>query len=103
MTLSVQTMGTTPGIATDDGRHKKLKDAAQQFEAMLLQEMLKPVREQGMFTLAGNDDERSSDAMSSFGTASFAGAIARSGGMGIANSVLRQVEREDASRTSTAK
>jgi len=72
----------------------KLADAAQQFEGMLLQEMLKPLR-------SGNEDETGeegsdsgTDTINSFGVEAVAKAISRSGGMGIARQILQQVPGE---------
>lgn len=76
-------------------RHAKLADAAQQFEAMMMQELLKPFA-------TGRDgwgeEEQSTDAaadtMSSFGTEAVAKAIAKGGGLGIARQVIQQVTEE---------
>jgi flagellar protein FlgJ len=85
--------------------HRKLTDAAQQFEGMLLQEMLKPMKERGFCEgdgEDGRDDKDSSgfgDTLSSFGTEAMATAIARDGGLGIAKRVVEQVEGEKAEHT----
>ena len=75
-------------------RRAKLSDAAQQFEAMLLQELLKPMRtEDGGW----GDEEKSdsaSDTITSFGTEAVAKAISQNGGLGIARQVVRQVSAE---------
>jgi flagellar protein FlgJ len=80
--------------------HRKLTEAAQQFEGMLLQEMLKPMREHG-FGQSDSDDKDSSsgfgDTLSSYGTESVATAIAKGGGLGIAKRVVEQVEGEKSS------
>jgi peptidoglycan hydrolase FlgJ len=83
-----------------DTRHRKLADAAQQFEGMLLQELLKPMREHSFGsgdTDGAKDDPDASgfaDTLSSFGSESLATAISRSGGLGIAKLVTRQLEGE---------
>jgi flagellar protein FlgJ len=79
--------------------HRKLTDAAQQFEGMLLQEMLKPMREHGFCQEEGEDDNKEEgsgfgDTLSSFGTEAVATAIAKGGGLGIAKRVVEQVEGE---------
>ena len=74
--------------------HSKLADAAQQFEAMLLQEMLKPIRPENG---AWNDEQiadGASDTMTTFGTEAVAKAISASGGLGIAKQVIHQVSLE---------
>jgi Rod binding domain-containing protein len=81
---------TATGVQT----HSKLADAAQQFEAMLLQEMLKPMRsEDGGWTGEDNKDG-ASNTITSFGTEAVARAISKSGGLGIAKQVIRQVTAE---------
>ena len=80
--------------------HHKLTEAAQQFEGMLLQEMLKPMREHGF----GQGDEENredgsgfGDTLSSYGTEAVATAISKGGGLGIAKRVIQQVEGEQTS------
>ncbi|HEX9198067.1 MAG TPA: hypothetical protein VF865_00795 [Acidobacteriaceae bacterium] len=82
-------------------QHRKLTDAAQQFEGMLLQEMLKPMKEHGFCEEDGQGDSDNKngsngfgDTLSSFGTEVMATAIAKSGGLGIAKRVVEQVEGE---------
>jgi peptidoglycan hydrolase FlgJ len=86
-------VGTEAG--TEAQKQAKLADAAQQFEAMLLQEMLKPLRS-GENSWGGEEksDDSSSDTMSSFGTEAVAKAISKGGGLGIARQVIRQVTLE---------
>jgi peptidoglycan hydrolase FlgJ len=81
--------------AADGVKNLKLVNAAQQFESMLLQEMLKPMRS-GQDSWGG--DEKSSDSsdssmdtISSFGTEAMATAISKGGGLGIARQVIQQV------------
>jgi len=82
--------------------HRKLTAAAQQFEGMLLQEMLKPMKEHGFCQGDGDDSDdkeggsRNADTLSSFGTETMAAAIAKGGGLGIAKRVVEQVEGEKA-------
>jgi peptidoglycan hydrolase FlgJ len=80
----------------DAQKQAKLVDAAQQFEAMMLQEMLKPMRE-GRDSWGGDDKsdgDSASDTISSFGTEAFAKAISKGGGFGIAKQVVSQVKLE---------
>ncbi len=73
----------------------KLTDAAQQFEAMMLQELLKPMRT-GQTSWGGEEknDDSGEDTMSSFGTEAVAKAISKGGGFGIARQIIRQVTME---------
>ena len=82
--------------AASTQQHAKLVDAAQQFEAMLLQKMLKPMQsKEGGWGV--DEDEKSSgdgDTLSSYGTEAVARAIAKGGGLGIAKQVIQKVWQE---------
>ena len=76
-------------------KQAKLVDAAQQFEATMLQELLKPMQHgQSSWGDEEKNDDSASDTMSSFGTESIAKAISKGGGFGIARSVVKQVTQE---------
>jgi peptidoglycan hydrolase FlgJ len=72
----------------------KLVDAAQQFEAMMMQEMLKPLRSGQDSWDEEKRDDSASDTISSFATEAVAKAISKAGGLGIAKQVIRQVTQE---------
>lgn len=76
-------------------KQAKLVDAAQQFEAALLQELLKPMRH-GQSSWAGEEksDDTASDTISSFGTEAIAKAISKGGGFGIAKQIVSKVTLE---------
>lgn len=83
--------------AVNDSGHRKLTDAAQQFEGMLLQEMLKPLRGHGFCQgdeQTATEEDSGGDTLASFGTEVMATAIAKAGGLGIAQRVVAQVEGE---------
>jgi len=93
-------LGAGPGAGTAE--HRKLVDAAQQFEGMLLQEMLKPMREHGFGQEDSDDKDDGSgfgDTLTSFGTEQMATAISKGGGFGVAKKVVAQVEAERAAKT----
>lgn len=73
----------------------KLVDGARQFEAMMLEEMLKGLSFSGA---PGEDPEESgagaAGSVQSFGTEAVAKSIAAGGGFGLARQIVRQVERE---------
>jgi flagellar protein FlgJ len=76
-------------------RQAKLIDAAQDFEATMLQELLKPMQHGG--ETWGEDDnsgDTSSNSISTFGTEALAKAISKAGGFGIASKVTAQVSTE---------
>lgn len=81
-----------------DANDPKLKSAAHEFEASLMQELLKPLQEDPLFADDksdgiggagyGNDSEGSSGALMSFGSEALAKAISERGGFGIATKIL---------------
>jgi flagellar protein FlgJ len=76
-------------------RQAKLVDAAQQFEATMLQELLKPMQHgQSSWGDEEKSEESASDTISGFGTEAIAKAISKSGGFGIARRVVEQVTQE---------
>lgn len=82
------------------GIDPRLKPAAQEFEASLMQELLKPMERDPLFSGPSGDGsgQAGTDAgMSgwrSLGTQSLAQAIAKAGGLGIATKVIEDVKRE---------
>lgn len=86
--------------ADADGlQKKKLMDAAQQFEAMFLQELLKPMRSGTGADAEGSEDADAvpgADTMASYGTEALATALAKGGGLGIARQIVAKVSLEKA-------
>lgn len=107
MNFSIATSSAPGGASAsqdNSAEHRKLSNAAEQFEGMLLQELLKPMKQHGIGQQEEEDDGDSSgfgDTLSSYGTEAMATAIAHSGGLGIARKIVTQVEGEKA-RHSTA-
>jgi len=79
----------------DTQKQAKLADAAQQFEATMLQEMLKPMQH-GQDSWGGEvkSDDSATDTISSFGTESVAKAISKAGGFGLAKQIIAKVTTE---------
>ncbi|HEX4652533.1 MAG TPA: hypothetical protein VH250_13610 [Granulicella sp.] len=80
-------------------RHARLVDAAQQFEGMMLEQLLKPLQKSqdtGFGQDPDADRDGSLDTLSSYGTEAVASSIARSGGLGIARKLVADVDRIDA-------
>jgi Rod binding domain-containing protein len=73
-------------------RHAKLTHAAQQFEALMLGELLKPLSKSSAI---GEEDEDagSNGTLQSFGVEAMAGALARSGALGFADRIVHSLER----------
>ena len=97
---------TTPAL--DGAKQAKLTDAAQQFEATMLQELLKPMQHgQNSWGEDEKSDDSSTDSISSFGTEAVAKAISKGGGFGIAKQIVSKVtlerERNSEKKTSSTK
>jgi flagellar protein FlgJ len=83
------------GTALEAQKQAKLVDAAQQFEAAMLQELLKPMQQgQGSWGGEEKSDDSASDTITSFGTEAIAKAISRGGGFGIAKQIVSKVTLE---------
>lgn len=80
--------------AMEGQKRAKLIDAAQQFEATMLQELLKPMHGQSSWGSDETTDDTASDTISSFGTEAIAKAISKGGGFGIAKHVISQITLE---------
>jgi Rod binding domain-containing protein len=78
----------SPGIPSP-----RLQNAAHQFEASMLQELLKPLQERSEFSDKDQDDDDSGSGASvrQFGTEAMARALSEHGGMGIAKMVLAKL------------
>jgi flagellar protein FlgJ len=84
-----------PTSGIEGQKQAKLVDAAQQFEATMLQELLKPMQH-GQNSWGGEEEnnDSASDTISSFGTEAIAKAIAKGGGFGIAKQIVSKVTLE---------
>jgi flagellar protein FlgJ len=93
--MRVDLGASTQAMPEDTQRHAKLADAAQQFEATMLQELLKPMQHGGS-SLTGEEesDDSASDTISSYGSESLAKAISQGGGFGIARQIITKVTLE---------
>ena len=99
------TLTTVDATATSARRMAKLADGAHQFEAMMLEQMLKPLKF-GAAPGSGSDDDSNdsaADTVAGFGTEALARSIASHGGFGIAQQVIRQVTHEDQARGTAGK
>lgn len=101
--MNIASLGYVSGghraMSADDPR---LKSAAHEFEASLMQEFLKPLQEDPLFApddsngsdplgnldSGSGDDQGSSGALMSFGSEALAEAISERGGFGIATKIL---------------
>lgn len=88
-----------PAVGSAGKVDPKLVDGARQFEAMMLEQMLKPMHFGASPDKAGDEDAAgSNDTLSGFGTAAVARALAGGGGFGLARQIIRQVSAEHEAR-----
>ena len=80
--LSLQTSDLVGGR-----KPSKLHDAAQQFEALMLGEMLKSVRDSGSDGWLGAGDDAGSDSMTGMAEFQLANALAKGGGIGLSKMI----------------
>jgi flagellar protein FlgJ len=85
------------GVGLDPNKQAKLVDAAQGFEATMLQELLKPMQH-GQKGWGGDPDgdDDGADTLSTYGTETMAKAISEAGGFGIAKQIVSKVTAEGA-------
>jgi flagellar protein FlgJ len=85
-------------VRTDSTRQpdtpERVRDAAQQFEAVLLGQILRTVREAGGGGFMGEKDS-SSDCALEFAEQQFATVMARSGGLGLATLIIQGLEPQN--------
>lgn len=101
---SQQAVAAQSATTPDTAQHRKLVDAAHQFEAIFLQQMMKPFaadkdKEDG----DEDSDSGGSGTYQSLGVESMARAISQAGGLGIASSIVASVERQAHSQNGAAK
>lgn len=78
-----------------DAKPTKVRDAAQQFEALLIGQILRSVRESGGWL--GSSDP-SADCAAEYAEQQFAAVIAQRGGLGLADLIARGLEPDGNSR-----
>jgi len=82
----------SPAHGTNDAA--KIKDAARQFEALLIGQMLKSMRDSEGGWLGTGDDEASSSAME-YAQEMFAQSLSANGGLGMASLVMKGLKPPD--------
>ncbi|SPE36430.1 conserved hypothetical protein [Candidatus Sulfopaludibacter sp. SbA3] len=80
-----------PAVHTPDDP-AKVKDAAKQFEALLIGQMMKSMHDADGGWLGTGDDQSSSSAME-YGQEIFAQSMAQNGGLGLANLVAKGLQK----------
>jgi flagellar protein FlgJ len=88
--ISALALTSTPAVPKDDPA--KVKESAKQFEALLIGQMLKSMRDSEGGWLGTGEDQSSSSAME-YAQESFAQALASRGGLGMAAIVTKGFEK----------
>jgi flagellar protein FlgJ len=80
----------SPSAVPQPDTPEKIRDAAQQFEALLLGQLLRAARESGGGWMGSKDS--SSDCATEYAEQQFAEVMARNGGLGLATLVMKGLE-----------
>ncbi len=92
--MDVTGLGAADTLGTADAaRHNKLVHAAEQFEAVLLGELMKPLSSNA--AIGEGSEDAASNPMQGFAVESMAGAMARSGALGLAEKMVAAVEKRN--------
>jgi flagellar protein FlgJ len=91
------TLLTPPAANAAGSKQSKTAAAAKDFEALLIGEMLKSVREESDEGWLGGGSDSGSETAFGMAENQFAKAISDSGGLGLAKTIQRAVEKESAS------
>jgi Rod binding domain-containing protein len=86
-------VGASPPPAAGPDTPARVRDAAQQFEALLLEQILRSARESGSGWL-DSDKDSAGDCATEYAEQQFAVALAQRGGLGIANLVAAGLEKK---------
>ena len=90
-------LGTGSAIGASTAKPKDAADAARQFEALLIQEMLKSAKSGASGGALGGEDEANS-ALSDMAEQQFSQLLASNGGIGLAKLVMDGMAQRDAGK-----
>lgn len=91
MTPSVAATGSAPPAGKPDP--KRVKDAVEQFESILLTQLLRTMHESGTAGWLGGEDDAAAESALSMAEEHFARALAARGGLGLATLIARGFEQ----------
>ena len=103
MTSAAAALTGTGQVSSASAPSPKLINAAHEFEAQMMKELLKPMPASD--GLEGEDDSSASGsggALEEFGSEAFAQALSKQGGFGIATSIIRDLTPKGDKKTSTS-
>ena len=86
--------GLSAGVPTTakSDTPEKVRDAAQQFEALLMGQILRSARQSGSGWLGGGEDS-SAECATDYAEQQFAAVLAQQGGLGLAHMIAKGLER----------
>lgn len=94
-TLPSANLELSPSQGKASSQAGKIHQAAQQFEAMMIGEMLKSVRESTSSNLSDDDpQDPGQDSLSGMAESTFANALAKSGGLGLTHMIEQGVSQQ---------
>jgi Rod binding domain-containing protein len=93
MLIAAQSGATGPAVRSEQGTvaDPRLKQAAREFEAQMMKELLAPMNHRSALFEDGDSEE--TGVMGEFASESLAGALSARGGLGIANQVVQALSR----------
>ncbi len=77
--------------AKASGKPSKIHEAAQQFESLMINEMLKTVKESSSSGWLGGEGDSGADSTMEMAQAQFANALAKNGGLGLARMIEKSI------------
>ena len=91
MPIEAMATGLAPAAARRADSPERVKDAARQFEALLIGQMLRAAREGGSGWTGEKDS--ASDCATEYAEQQFAAVLSHSGGLGLANLIAKGLDR----------
>ncbi len=96
------TLSATASGSGQPGKGKRIHDAAQQFESLMIGEMLKSVRENSSSGWMGSGDSTGDDSAMGMAEAQFANALTAGGGLGLSKMIERSLTSQNAPQNENA-
>ena len=92
--IGLNTILSTSSTDSTEQNPAKIREAAKQFEAMLIEQMMRSARESASGDWAGTGGDQTAEPMAEMAEQRFAQLLASNGGLGLAKLVADGLERE---------
>jgi Rod binding domain-containing protein len=89
--MAISSVLTSNPVSADSRAPEKVHDAAQQFEALLMGQILRSARQNGSGWLGGGEDS-SAECATDYAEQQFAAVLAQHGGLGLADLIVKGLE-----------